>query len=315
MKNISIIQNNIEQAAELLRSGKLLAFPTETVYGLGADATNDDAILAIYQTKNRPRFNPLIVHCADFDMAKSLVEFSPLAVKLAKFWPGPLSLVLPLKQSTNISSIVSAGLKTLAVRIPAHPIARSLIKAVGKPLAAPSANPSGELSPTSANQVIKAFSKKVPVLDGGACEAGLESTIIAFDKDKIIQLRAGAIARDEIEKALGLEVIVAQEGSAISAPGMLKSHYSPRAQLKLNITKPMGQDAYLAFGKAPEFSGTLLNLSPKGDIKQAAKNLFAYLYQLDELGVKNIEVAPIPNEGLGEAINDRLKRACVKPNL
>lgn len=307
-KNL-IMPKDIMQAADILLSGKVCAFATETVYGLGADATNDDAVLAIYESKNRPRFNPLIIHCADIEMAKALVEFSPLALELSKFWPGPLSLVLPLKKNANISSLVSAGLKTLAVRVPAHPLARELIKKTGKPLAAPSANPSGELSPTSAKQVIKAFNGKVPVLDGGACEAGLESTIIAIDGEKIIQLRAGALAREDIEKALNREVLLAKKGSAILSPGMLKSHYAPKAKLRLNVNKPTGEGTYLAFGNAPEFAGKTLNLSPSSDIKEAAKNLFAFLHELDEGDAKLIEVAPIPSGGLGEAINDRLLRA------
>ena len=305
---------NIEQAATILRNGKICAFATETVYGLGADASNDDAVLAIYATKQRPRFNPLIVHCADIDMAKTLVEFSPLAMKLSKFWPGPLSLILPLKPNAKLSNIVSAGLDKLAIRIPNHPLAQELIKAVGKPLAAPSANPSGKLSPTSAEQVNKAFLGKVPVLDGGNCQAGLESTIIAIDGNRLIQLRAGALAREEIEKEIAMKIEIASNTSAIRAPGMLKSHYAPNANLRLNISKPKSDEAYLAFGKPIEFEGEMLNLSPSANLKQAAKNLFSYLHQLDETGVKTIAVAPIPNHGLGEAINDRLLRASVPSN-
>lgn len=305
---------NINQAALIIEAGMLCAFPTETVYGLGADATNDDAVLSIYQTKSRPSFNPLIVHCLDIKMAKTLVEFSPLAKTLAQFWPGPLTLVLPMKNNTKISDIVSAGLDTLAVRIPANQTAHELLKAVGKPLAAPSANPSGQLSPTNAQMVKDSFNNRVPVLDGGSCSDGLESTILAINNNEIIQLRAGALAREIIEKTIGKKIALANEKSEISAPGMLKSHYAPKANLRLNVIKPKPDEAYLAFGQTPDaltpdFSGKIKNLSPKGDLKQAAKNLFSYLNQLDDGEVKTISVAPIPNTGLGEAINDRLKRA------
>ncbi len=314
MNKQTLHPQNINQAALIIKAGRVCAFPTETVYGLGADATNDDAVLSIYQTKNRPSFNPLIVHCADIKMAKALVEFSPLAKKLAQFWPGPLTLVLPMKKNTQISNIVSAGLDTLAVRIPANKTARELLKATGKPLAAPSANPSGQLSPTNAQMVKDSFNNKLPVLDGGACSDGLESTILAINNNEIIQLRAGALAREIIEQKIGRKITIANEKSKVSAPGMLKSHYAPKANLRLNVTKPKPNEAYLAFGKTPDslssdFSGTIKNLSPKGDLKQAAKNLFYYLNQLDDGKMKIISVAPIPNTGLGEAINDRLKRA------
>jgi len=300
---------NIEQAAELLRQGKLCAFPTETVYGLGAIASNSEAILSIYQTKNRPQFNPLIVHCTDYEMVAKLVDFSPLAKKLTQFWPGALTLVLPKKPTANISDLVSAGLDTLAVRVPAHKLAQQLIKAVGEPLAAPSANPSGNLSPTNAQMVKSGFDNKVPVLDGGACEAGLESTIIAIIGEEITQLRAGAIAKEDIEKAIGQSINTASSESKISAPGMLKSHYAPKANLRLNVSNPNPDEAYLAFGIEPKNIAIIKNLSPSKDLKQAAKNLFSFLNELDKAGAKNIAIAPIPNQGLGEAINDRLKRA------
>lgn len=302
----------VQDAAKLLRAGDICAFPTETVYGLGADATNADAVLAVYEAKGRPRFNPLIVHCADRTMAERLVQFSPLAEKLTTFWPGPLSIVLPLREDAGISDIVTAGLDTLAVRIPAHPIAQQLIAAVGKPLAAPSANPSGKLSPTTAEQVIKGFAGKIPVLDGGPCSAGLESTIIAVDGDRLIQLRAGALARTEIEQALGMKIEIASEGSAITAPGMLASHYAPNTPLRLNANHPQSGEAYLAFGPAPDAEGPMRNLSPAGDLHEAARNLFAHLHELDASGATTIAVAPIPDNGLGEAINDRLKRAAVQ---
>ena len=299
----------VKEAANIIRRGEICAFPTETVYGLGADATNADAVLAVYEAKGRPRFNPLIVHCADVAMVRKIVHFPPLAQKLSALWPGPLSLVLPLREDAGICDIVTAGLDTLAVRIPEHKMARELIGAVGKPLAAPSANPSGKLSTTSAAQVVAGFSGKVPVLDGGPCAAGLESTILAIDGDQIVQLRAGSLARRDIERTLGRKIDVARLGSAVKAPGMLSSHYAPMSRLCLNVADPVEGQVYLAFGTPPEFDGPMLNLSPAADLTEAARNLFAYLHQLDALGAKTIAVAPIPSEGLGEAINDRLQRA------
>lgn len=296
-------------AAALLRTGQICAFPTETVYGLGADATNSDAVLAIYEAKQRPRFNPLIAHCADLEMAEKFVVFSPLARKLAALWPGPLSLVLPLREGAPIADIVTAGLGTLAVRVPAHPLAQQIIQAVGRPLAAPSANPSGRLSATTAAQVIAGFEGRVPVLDGGNCEMGLESTIIAIDGDRVTQLRAGALPRTEIEQMLGQAIDVAEAGASISAPGMLASHYAPRAAMTLNAELPKSGGAYLGFGPGQDAETTTLNLSQSADLREAARNLFAYLHKLDASGVDHISVAPIPQKGLGEAINDRLHRA------
>jgi len=293
-----------------LRAGQICAFPTETVYGLGADATNADAVLRVYEAKGRPRFNPLIVHCTDLAMARKLVVFSPLAEKLAaEFWPGPMTLVLPLRAESGIADIVTAGLSTLAVRIPAHPMARELIADAGTPLAAPSANPSGRLSPTRAAEVISGFEGKIPVLDGGPCHAGLESTILTVAEDKVVQLRAGALAREDVAAALGTDVAMAGKGSVIAAPGMLLSHYAPKAGIRLNAEVPRAGEAYLAFGATPETDGPMRNLSPTGDLREAARNLFTCLHELDALGLKEIAVAPIPDQGLGEAINDRLSRA------
>ncbi|RYE88529.1 MAG: threonylcarbamoyl-AMP synthase [Hyphomicrobiales bacterium] len=296
--------SEIEQLAGLLRAGEVVAFPTETVYGLGADATNSDAVLKIYETKGRPRFNPLIVHVADLAMAETLVDFPPLAKKLAAFWPGPLTLVLPQRPGNGLSDIVTAGLDTVGIRIPAHPLALELIRAAGRPLAGPSANPSGKLSPTTAAQVIKGFGGRVPVLDGGPCMAGVESTILAVTGDTVIQLRAGALPRGEAERAIGRAIAVAAEGSAIASPGMLASHYAPNAALRLNATSFAPDEASLGFGPG-DFT---LNLSPAGDLHEAARNLFSMLHQLDG-GYARIAVSPIPRTGLGEAINDRLKRA------
>ncbi len=300
---------DLETAAAILRSGNVCAFPTETVYGLGAMASSSDAVLKIFETKRRPRFNPLIVHCADMDMATALAEFSPTALRLADLWPGPLTLVLPLREEAQISDLVTAGLDTIGIRIPAHPVAQQLIATVGQPLAAPSANPSGRISPTTADQVRTMFEGQVPVLDGGPCNTGLESTILAVQGDKVTQLRAGGLARAEIETHLGRQIGIAGADAAIAAPGMMKSHYAPRAALRLNAAGPEEGEAFLAFGPNQPEARTSLNLSETGDFKEAARNLFAFLHQLDASGVARIAVAPVPEEGLGEAINDRLRRA------
>lgn len=297
----------VEEAAALLRAGKLCAFPTETVYGLGADATNADAVLSIYETKGRPRFNPLIIHCADLAMAETLGVFSPLALRVAALWPGSLTLVVPARPGNGLADVATAGLDSVAIRIPDHPIALALIAAAGRPLAAPSANPSGKLSPTTAEQVIRGFGGRVPVIDGGPCQAGVESTIIRIEGDSLMQLRAGAVAREEIERQLGMKVAVAAKDAAVAAPGMLLSHYAPNALMRLNTT-PRDGEAFLAFGAA-DFAGPTRNLSPSGDLHEAARNLFSMLHELDGLGLPMIAVAPIPSTGLGEAINDRLQRA------
>lgn len=300
--------NSVEEAAALLRAGKLCAFPTETVYGLGADATDPDAVLSIYETKGRPRFNPLIIHCADVAMAETLVTFSPLARRLAELWPAGLTLVLPALPGNGLADVATAGLDTVAIRIPDHKLALELIAAVGRPLAAPSANPSGRLSPTTAEQVRRGFGGRVPVLDGGPCRAGVESTIIRVEGDRLVQLRAGAMARREIARAVGVPIELVKEDAAISAPGMLVSHYAPNALMRLNTTPRVGE-AYLAFGAASVFDGLTRNLSPSGDLHEAARNLFAMLHELDAARAGMIAVAPIPDSGLGEAINDRLQRA------
>lgn len=297
-------RSDIPYLAQLLRAGEVVAFPTETVYGLGADATSSDAVLKIYETKGRPRFNPLIVHAADLAMAETLAEFGPLARKLATLWPGPLTLVLPRKAGAGLSDIATAGLDTVGIRIPDHPLAQELIRAAGLPLAAPSANPSGKLSPTTADQVLRGFQGRVPVLDGGPANAGVESTILAVTGDTVTQLRAGALPREEAERLIGRPIALAQDGGPIAAPGMLSSHYAPNARLRIHVEHPEPGEAYLSFGARP---GTL-NLSPSADLREAARNLFAMLHQLDAECTR-IAVAPIPKTGLGEAINDRLKRA------
>jgi L-threonylcarbamoyladenylate synthase len=297
--------SDLPALAALLRAGELVAFPTETVYGLGADAGNPDAVLKIYETKGRPRFNPLIVHVADLAMAETFATFPPLAQRLARFWPGPLTLVLPKRPGARLSDIVTAGLDTVGIRIPDHPAALALIRAAGVPLAAPSANPSGRLSPTTAEQVNKGFQGLVPVLDGGASTRGVESTIVAVDGDTVTQLRAGALPREEIEAAIGRPIAAAPANAPIAAPGMLASHYAPNATLRLNATAPVPGEAYIAFGPAPAGA---LTLSAAGDLREAARNLFSTLHRLDETAAA-IAVAPIPETGLGEAINDRLRRA------
>jgi L-threonylcarbamoyladenylate synthase len=299
---------SVDQAAALLRAGRLCAFPTETVYGLGADATDADAVLSIYETKGRPRFNPLIIHCADLAMAETLAQFSPLARRVATLWPGSLTLVLPARPGNGLADVATAGLDSVGIRIPDHRLALELIAAVGRPLAAPSANPSGKLSPTTAEQVRRGFAGKVPVLDGGPCQAGVESTIIRVEGERLVQLRAGALARDEIERRLGVVVEMAEKDEAVTAPGMLASHYAPNALMRLDA-EPRAGDAYLAFGAAGDFVGPMRNLSPAGDLHEAARNLFSMLHELDAAGAGMIAVAPIPDEGLGEAINDRLQRA------
>ena len=304
---------DLPTAARILAGGGICAFATETVYGLGADATNPDAVLRIYETKGRPRFNPLIVHCAGREMAESLVRFDADAERLAEaFWPGPLTLVLPLRPESSIADIVTAGLDTLAVRVPAHETARALVAAAGRPIAAPSANPSGKLSPTRAGEVIADFGGRVPVLDGGDCRAGLESTIIACRAGEVVQLRAGAIAHDDVEAALGRKISRAVVGDAIAAPGMMVRHYAPDTVLRFDVAAPQAGEAFLAFGNVPEVSGPMRNLSPSGNLAEAARNLFAMLHELDAAGAASIAVAPIPETGLGEAINDRLRRAATR---
>ena len=299
----------IAEAARILRAGGLVAFPTETVYGLGADATNGKAVARIYEAKGRPRFNPLIAHVASLDAARDLVQFNGEAAALAeKFWPGPLTLVLPRRPGARhrVSELVTAGLDTLAVRVPAHPVARQLIAAAGVPIAAPSANLSGRVSPTRARHVEDDLGRAVDtILDGGATQAGLESTIVAFAPAPTL-LRPGGLAREDIEAVLGHRLQDYRETGVLS-PGQLASHYAPRAGLRLDATACETGEVLLAFGPgAPEGA---LNLSPSGDLREAAANLFAYLRALDARGPAQIAVMPIPRYGLGEAIDDRLRRA------
>lgn len=291
----------------MLRSGELVAFPTETVYGLGADARNDRAVAGIFEAKSRPQFNPLIVHVADLVAVEEIAEIPSEARALAAaFWPGPLTLVLPARSDSGLSKLVTAGLDTVAVRIPLSPIAQRLLKEFGGPVAAPSANPSGKISPTSADHVLDGLSGKIAaVIDGGHCDVGLESTIVGFDNGPVL-LRAGGLPAELISAALSKE-IRKNTDEAISAPGQLKSHYAPKAKLRLNAEAPEANEAWLAFGPH-NINATSLNLSQTSDLTEAAMNLFAHLHALDKTAAR-IAVAPIPTTGLGLAINDRLERA------
>jgi L-threonylcarbamoyladenylate synthase len=302
----------IEAAARCLGQGGLVAFPTETVYGLGADARNGEAVARLYAAKGRPVFNPLIAHIADADAARRLGRFDATAEKLAAaFWPGPLTLVLPKRPDCAVADLARAGLDSVAVRVPAHPVAHALLEAFGGPVVAPSANRSGHVSPTSAAHALADLRGRIDmVLDGGPCTVGVESTIIACLGEPTL-LRPGGVARETIERVLGLALAlpaVAQE--APPAPGMLSSHYAPKARLRLEAEAPRAGEAFLAFGpNAPAASGISLNLSPRGDLIEAAAKLFSHLRALDASGAARIAVMKVPHDGLGEAINDRLARA------
>lgn len=297
----------LDEAAALLRSGALVAMPTETVYGLAGDACNDRAVAEIYAAKGRPSFNPLIAHVADLEMAGQLVELPPQARQLADaFWPGPLTLVLPLKAGAAVSGLVTAGLPTLAIRMPAHPLARALIARHGGPLAAPSANPSGRISPTLAEHVMTGLGGRIAaVLDGGPCTVGLESTILAVDPDGTVRLlRPGSITAEDVLERTGI-TLSSGTGKGIEAPGQMLSHYAPKGTMRLEAEAPAPGETFLGFGS----SGGDLNLSPSGDLTEAAANLFRAMHELDRMNAKAIAVAPIPDTGLGRAINDRLRRA------
>ncbi|GGY43208.1 L-threonylcarbamoyladenylate synthase [Parvularcula lutaonensis] len=295
---------NAAEAAEILAAGGLCALPTETVYGLAALAENGEAVARIYETKGRPRFNPLIVHCASLEQVGRVVKLDHCARGLAALlWPGPLTIVLEKQEDAPVSELAGAGLDTLAVRIPRHPLIREVIEILGKPIVAPSANRSGKLSPTAAGHVVAEFGDAVPVLDGGPCEAGIESTIISLAKSRPTLLRPGAIPAREVEARLGHPLQA--PGGGIEAPGMLASHYAPNAALRLNAQAAREGEVLLGFGGT---DGAALDLSPSGDLREAAANLFSHLRKLDERG-QPIAVAAIPEEGLGVAINDRLRRA------
>lgn len=297
------------EAARRLSQGEVIGLPTETVYGLAADATDDRAVARIFEVKRRPKFNPLIIHVRDVEAAQEIVEFSVIALKLAEaFWPGPLSLVLPRKTDSPVSLLAGAGLDHLAVRAPDHEVMREVLLAVGKPLAAPSANTSGGVSPTTAAHVAD-----LPIdfiIDGGPCRVGIESTIVRVEPDRISILRPGAITLEALENATGVPVSDERpDSNSPTAPGQLASHYAPGLPVRLNAVTVAANDALLAFGAPLEGAGTNLNLSPTGDLGEAAANLFAMLRRLDDPKYDAIAVMAIPETGLGTAINDRLRRA------
>ncbi|MCO8143990.1 L-threonylcarbamoyladenylate synthase [Rhodovulum tesquicola] len=300
----------LARAAALLGAGQLVAFPTETVYGLGADARNDHAVARIFEAKGRPHFNPLIVHLADAAAAARFAVLDGAGERLASaFWPGALTLVLPLRPDAGLSPLVSAGLPTVALRVPDHPVAHALLTAFGGPVAAPSANRSGSISPTRAAHVIEGLGDRIAaVVDGGACPVGLESTIVGFDPAPVL-LRPGGLPLEAIEDCLGRRVAPRRADDAITAPGQLSSHYAPDAPVALEAATPPPGALWLGFGSGCD--GAALNLSSTGDLVEAAANLFHALRELDaraEPG-QRIAVAPIPDHGLGRAINDRLRRA------
>jgi L-threonylcarbamoyladenylate synthase len=300
----------LDEAGAALRAGQLVAFPTETVYGLGADATNGLALAAIFERKGRPRLNPLIVHVVDLAAAQDLVTFNAAALQLATaFWPGPLTLVLPRAPHGPVHDLASAGLPTLAVRIPAHPLAQALLTAAGVPIAAPSANRSGEPSPTRAAHVADSLgADDLLILDGGPSAAGLESTVVGFEGGRPVLLRIGALPRDAIERLIGPFAAASDDTARPSSPGRLLRHYAPKALLRLNVVAPDDDELLLAFGPPPA-GANVLQLSATRDLREAAANLFALLREADAKGATRIAVAPIPDDGLGEAINDRLRRA------
>lgn len=300
--------NSIQKGCDLLRSGRVVVMPTETVYGLAADATSDHAVAQIYTLKNRPQFNPLIIHVPALAQAEEIAVFSQQAYALAnKFWPGSLTLVLPRRSGHSISDLASAGLDTVAVRIPNHPVALDLLKAYGKPLAAPSANRSTEISPTQASDVQKAFGEDIFILEGGPCQVGVESTIVDLTGERPVLLRPGGVSVEQLESVLG-PIDRISESSPIKAPGMMRRHYAPTRPLRLNITEAHPKEAILGFGKCEDLPVTL-NLSPSGDLVEAAAHLFRMLRELDSPTYEGIAVVPIPTHGLGLAINDRLSRA------
>lgn len=292
-----------------MRAGGLVAMPTETVYGLAGDACNDTAVAKIFAAKGRPQFNPLIVHVADIEMARRVAEFSPMAEALVKaFWPGALTLVLPLRPECGLSPLVTAGLPTVAVRMPDHPVARALLQAFGGPIAAPSANPSGRVSPTKAQHVAQGLGGRIAaVIDGGDCAIGVESTILGLDGPPTL-LRPGGIPVEALEAMLG-PIGLGGNSKKPNAPGQLASHYAPEARVRLGVTQPEVGEVWVGFG--PDCAGSDITLSASGDLVEAAANLFQSLLDADRLAgpMGRIAYAPIPETGLGRAINDRLRRA------
>jgi L-threonylcarbamoyladenylate synthase len=311
----------VAAAARILADGGLVAFPTETVYGLGADATNPQAIARLYQAKGRPAFNPLIAHVGDLAAAQRIARFDAQATRLAEaFWPGPLTLVLPKTGDCPVAELATAGLDTVAIRVPAHPVARAILQAFGGPVVAPSANLSGHVSPTTAAHVRSDLAGRIDlIVDGGAVAVGVESTIVGCFEAPML-LRPGGLPRGEIERVLGRALVQPPEDADSEsgqplAPGMLASHYAPRTPVRLNAERIGAGEALLAFGPAEvpgaDSATVVMNLSARGDLNEAAANLFGYLRALDTKAARTIAVMPIPHHGLGEAINDRLRRAAV----
>jgi L-threonylcarbamoyladenylate synthase len=308
----------IEAAARVLATGGLVGFPTETVYGLGADATNGRAVARLYEAKGRPKFNPLIAHVADISAARALAQFDEAANKLAQaFWPGPLTLVVPKTARCPVADLATAGLDTIAVRVPDHPVTLEILRVFDKPIVAPSANRSGHVSPTTAQHVLADLGGRIDlIVDGGPTPVGLESTIVSCVGPPALS-RPGALTRRAIEQTLGgalVEVPASpDEAQNLLSPGQLASHYAPLTPLRLNATQVNAGEALLAFGPSPAQGSTkavaALNLSARGDLIEAAANLFSHLRALDAAGASAIAVMPVPNDGLGEAINDRLRRA------
>jgi L-threonylcarbamoyladenylate synthase len=314
-------QAAVATAARTLSGGGLVAFPTETVYGLGADAANPEAIARLYQAKGRPAFNPLIAHVSDLAATQRVAQFDATALALAEaFWPGPLTLVLPKARTCPVADLATAGLDTVAVRVPAHPVARDLLRKFGGAVVAPSANLSGHVSPTTAAHVQSDLAGRIDlIVDGGPVEVGVESTIVGCFGAPML-LRPGGVPREAIERVLGHALVQPPEDPEASdgqplAPGMLASHYAPRTRVRLNATSVEPGEALLAFGPVNlpglDAGAAVKNLSERGDLAEAAANLFGHLRALDEKRARAIAVMPIPNDGLGEAINDRLRRAAV----
>jgi len=312
----------VAEAARILAAGGLVAFPTETVYGLGADATNPAAIARLYQAKGRPAFNPLIAHVGDIEAARKIARFDARATELATaFWPGPLTLVLPKTNDCAVADLATAGLETVAIRIPAHRVARDILRAFGGPVVAPSANLSGHVSPTTAAHVQSDLAGRIDlIVDGGPVEVGVESTIVGCFEQPML-LRPGGLPRADIERVLGRALARPPEDaggdtSQPLAPGMLASHYAPRTRVRLDARRIEAGEALLAFGPdalpGVDAAAAVMNLSLRGDLDEAAANLFGYLRALDAKGARTIAVMPVPHHGLGEAINDRLRRAAVE---
>ena len=310
----------MREAAALLGAGGVVAIPTETVYGLAADAFNGEAVATIFETKGRPRFNPLIAHVANIGMAAELVTFNDRARALAeKFWPGPLTMVLPMAATSPVHPLVTAGLDTLAIRVPRSAFTRALIAELGRPLAAPSANRSGRISATTAAAVDAELGDRIDlIVDGGSAQVGVESTIVSIDGDRVTLLRPGGIARDAIEDVVKTR-LVAATGAKVQAPGMLLSHYAPQLPVRLDVREVSPGEALLAFGprraQGAGHAEATVNLSEAGDLREAAANLFSAMRELDRAQATAIAVEPIPHDGLGEAINDRLRRAAAPRDM